>query len=1355
MSDADLTVKFKAEEINVIKTLNDIGKGLDGLDKKTKEVTKNFSENLKNLNNSITNITGKMTGALRSNIAMFAGMVGVGGFVATIKKAIVMADNWEEKMASLSIAIGDNLKLPLAEVEKQIKSLAKTTVFSSGELADAFRLISKSGVKGADEVTGAMKLLEASQKLAVATGSGLGQTVNGVSKIMTAFGISTEKAAEITDKLLVASRKSGMEFSQMSGSMSYLATQASQAGITFDELIAATVGMQRAGIPARNSLMAMTGLIQGIITPSKTMAMHFKNLNTGYKDLNELVQKKGLSGFFEVVEKISGGSNENLKKLIPNMRAMRGAGAMMGDGLENMKKALEELKTSTGQTDVAFKKMMDTKEFDMFQKKVDSILSRIGTKLLPKVMETLDQLGAWFDANADQIVETVSDFVKSLIDFLSFIVKNGDTILKVVVAVWAVEKIAGLTNSIMDLGKAFKGLKTALLALNVPAVTKVLGWLSAPALGAGIVAAAPAAAAIAVSASTIYAAGNLAAPENKPRTSGGMTSAEIGLQPDRVQIPAGTIGDYNPNIPAFGSIEELMKMNEPEPAAAKTPGPTKKIATAEEVAKWKKERADALKLLNDLEKENMGETQKIRVKYEEKIDKIRTARGMKEVERQAAVDELVFKQESDIEEFNDKLAQDQKKILQDYHDMRMDALVEEDKKKLEGEKYLEDLETSFLTDKQKKQKIYEEDIAKIRSMSFVGGEGDRKTAVDLRTKQFEEESGGFWSKLASKDFWENIATGFSERIGEKLFDWALSVADAIASPLTDMMGAFTKIGAMPFNKISEIFGKILEGTDREGVKNLVQEFVKIIENIGRQLPAALTWFAKEGVPQILDAFIENLPTLIDALVDSIPVILNNIISRLDEIILPLIDGILRVIPLIIEQIPVLITKIAEMIPKIIVMIVEAMPSIIGSIGQGIVDAVGGFFTGLATGIADIFRDKSKAEKAQDAKQAAIKEAIKQGKTGAEAGVLGQKAYEQVMGRLYEGGEDLARLDYNKVYQETMEGKGLTQDEARGMLKVQLAADPGPQKSWTERQKAMGEATKKYLEDLAIKKATAIADKIMSSQEEGREDVKLGEKYGGYEEQGAPGEVDTSTLTPTSGEGIRTPEAADAYFGVPVKPAEYHKPIRDPEVEAQKAYDEKLKELVDQIGKNWEKEKAFLIKQGKKPNELRDLEKNFITAATNAANDAARAIYEATIEQVKAENRLNPDYEWSHIAHQGMYIDNITNIARALRAHNGVSIPRGLAPDEVPIIAQTGEAVMNRQWVQNAGGKTSVDQMNRTGSSAAGGVVNNVYVEHNMSNDTAMVIDGMMSGSFRAGKGKLYEQIRGGKVTGYQARRGSL
>ena len=77
--------------------------------------------------------------------------------------------------------------------------------------------------------------------------------------------------------------------------------------------------------------------------------------------------------------------------------------------------------------------------------------------------------------------------------------------------------------------------------------------------------------------------------------------------------------------------------------------------------------------------------------------------------------------------------------------------------------------------------------------------------------------------------------------------------------------------------------------------------------------------------------------------------------------------------------------------------------------------------------------------------------------------------------------------------------------------------------------------------------------------------------------------------------------------------------------------------------------------------------------------------------------------------------------------------------------------MNRNWVRNAGGKQAVDEMNRSGG-GGGRVVNNVYVEHMMSGDTAQVVDAMISGNLRSGAGRLYDKFNAGKPAGYRPRR---
>ena len=1332
MAQSDLVIQFEGKDVNVVAMLKSISDGLSTLEKKSVETTKKFSDNIRNMSNAVSNTTQKLTGALRSQVGMLMGMAGIGGLTAAIVKGIKSAEDFEHRMTRLSVMLNDDFGGSIEGVSEALKKLSKTSLFTALELANGFQKISRSGVKGTNELKGAMEVLDASQKLATATNSDLGATVEGVSRIMAAFGISADKVTDTTDRLFLASRKGKMDFNQLSGAMAFLGTTASQAGISFDDLLGAAVGMQRAGVPARNVTLALNAAIQGILKPSKTMAMNFQDLGTKYKDLQELVRAEGLGGFFGALKKMTGGSLENLQKLIPNFRALKGLSKMTGQGLDEMNKAILEFGTNAGVVDKAFKVVYAGSDFERFAKKVNGFLRDVGEKLLPKVVSSMNEFSAWMDENKETIITLLTTYGETLMEFLKWIVRNAETIAKTFLVIWAVEKIAAVAAAVTDLATSFTALKVAVLAMGSSAT---LGALTAFLAKIG-------AATIATGTAAVAAAGYGAYKMIGAIKGQGETINSMKLQAH----PYDSLGVSSPIASMVDESAAAGEMGPPAP-------PVKKIKTAEEDAKWRKEREDALKALHDFEVSRMNEREKLVEKFHAEQIKWEKQKGVTEEERDKQLQFLQESHNEDMNKFDDeqykkrkeaeqKLDDEVLKAGEDYHAMRMEWQDKEDKKKLEGEKYLEELETSFLTEKQKKQKIYLEDVKRIMSMSFIGGEGDRQTALDLRRKQEEKETGTFW---------QEVAKGFAHKVGAKLLDYALRFADFLTTPLSaisdvfgSMMGGLSGAAGAGFGKITDIFNSILGGANTIDVKDMTQKAVEFFRQLAAQLPAALQWFAKEGAPQIINAFVESLPEVINAIVDAIPIILDSIINNLDDIIIPFVDGILTLIPKLIEKIPLLITEIAKMIPQIIVMIVKALPSIITSIGEGIVDSVGGFFTGLAEGIMDVFTDKSKAEKAQEAKQAAIKEALSQGKSVSEAESLGQNAYDQSMGRLYEGGEDLARLQYNKIHRETLAGNGLTAKEAENLLKAQMAADPGPKKTWPERKKAMEEAGKQYLAELAVTKATAVADEIINSQTQGREDVDLTTSHGGYDSEG----------NPTSGEGVRRPEAADAYLGAPgKKPTATPMPIRDSKVEAQIAYDKALKDALAAIDGKWVTEEFFLRQAGAKEKDIKTAKADFIKQATDAAHTAARAAYEETLARVEAENRLNPAYEWAGHMHAGGYIETAGNLARAIRAHAGVMLPRGLSPDEVPIIAQAGEAVMNRNWVQNQGGKSGIDRMNRTGG-GAGGVVNNVYVEHMMSNDTAQVIDGMISNNLKSGSGKLYEKFNTGRAVGYKTRRAS-
>ena len=1318
---SDLTISFEGKDVNVVSMLKSITDGLNSLEKKSTETTKKFSENIRNMSNAVSNTTQKLTGALRGQVGMLMGMAGIGGLTAAIIKGIKSAEDFEHRMTRLSVMLNDDFGGSIEGVSEALKKLSKTSLFTALELANGFQKISRSGVKGTNDLKGAMEVLDASQKLATATNSDLGATVEGVSRIMAAFGISADKVTDTTDRLFLASRKGKMDFNQLSGAMAFLGTTASQAGISFDDLLGAAVGMQRAGVPARNVTLALNAAIQGILKPSKTMAMNFQDLGTKYKDLQALVRAEGLGGFFGALKKMTGGSLENLQKLIPNFRALKGLSKMTGQGLDEMNKAILEFGTNAGVVDKAFKVVYEGSDFERFEKKVNGFLRDVGEKLLPKVVSSMNEFSAWMDANKETIITLLTTYGETLMDFLKWIVKNAGTIAKTFLVIWAVEKIAAMAVAVMDLVKAFVALKVAVLAMGSSAT---LGALTAFLAKIG-------AATIATGTAAVAAAGYGAYKMIGAIKGQGETINSMKLQAH----PYDSLGVSSPIASMVDKSAAAGEMGPPAP-------PVKKINTAEEVAKLRKEREDALKALHDFEVSRMTERAKLIEKFEAEQLKWTKQKGLSEEVKQRQLQFLQQTHNEDLQKFDDdqqkkrevaerKLDDEVRKAGEEYHALRMEWQDKEDKKKQESDALLQQLwkaaQDEKMTSQEKLKASFAADLEKMRGMTW-NSNGQYQAAVKLRTAQYERETGGFFAsfkKMFTGTFWQEVAEGFAEKVGAKLLDYAVAFADFLTTPLsaltdvfTSLMGGLGNVAGTGLGKITGIFNEILGGGKGvSDVKSMTQSAVEFFKELAKQLPGALAWFAKVGVPQIIKAFVDSLPAVIGALVEAIPIIIDSIISNLDDIIMPFVEGILTLIPELIKRIPELIAAIIELIPQVMAAVIKAIPSIAGSLFTGALkllpDALMGFVRGVGK-MVDAFTMKDRAETAQKAKSDIISEATQAGYTEEQAGALGEQIYEVVMGR----GKDIKELAdyfYDQAYTAEMKKSGDI-----------------------EKAKAAGEKKREEVIAFYKKISPGIKDSSAPATGPGMDQAQIG--------------IDLGLANPNARPSAERKDSIDQAAANRELDKKIH-PLEDPVKVAMIAYEDKLKELLDQIDNDWITEKKFLELQGMAPAKITKAEKTFRENAKTAAHTAAREAYDAIFEEVTAANKLNPNYV-PETLHSGGYINGAINLARTIRAHAGIMLPRGLAPDEVPIIAQAGEAVMNRNWVQNQGGKSGIDQMNRTGSGAGGRVVNNVYVEHMMSNDTAKVIDGLINDNLRAGAGKLYEKFNTGRAVGYKTRRAS-
>lgn len=175
-----------------------------------------------------------------------------------------------------------------------------------------------------------------------------------------------------------------------------------------------------------------------------------------------------------------------------------------------------------------------------------------------------------------------------------------------------------------------------------------------------------------------------------------------------------------------------------------------------------------------------------------------------------------------------------------------------------------------------------------------------------------------WSK-----FFSDVATGFAEAIGQKLFGVFSTISGAIMAP---------------FGQIQSMIGSALGGAGLSDLKGMGQQFVGMMGNIGQTIGPFMEWLANEGAPQIINAFVQNLPIVIDALLQYLPELLQVVMRAIPDIVNVVISRIPDIIATIIEMLPIIMTELINMIPSIVFAFIKQIPRLALEVGKAIAKA---------------------------------------------------------------------------------------------------------------------------------------------------------------------------------------------------------------------------------------------------------------------------------------------------------------------------------------------------------------------------------------------------------------------------------
>lgn len=347
----------------------------------------------------------------------------MGGFNKAMKKAQRSVGKFGKSMKAMGKSMTTNLTMPLLAVgaagvklavdfgssmtkirtlvgasasdlkayEKQVLAISQSTGVAADQLAEGLFFITSAGLSG-------QKAIEALDISAKGAAMGMGEMAdigNALTSIMTAYadeGMTAAKGGDLLHETLKQGKFEASEFMQKLGKV---IPTAAAAGVSFEELGAASATMSKLSGDASGTLTSMNSLMMKLLNPSKQQKDILEEIGISAEDLGKMMDKS-LMGTLQFLFKNLEGNNEMLMKVFGSSKAVTGALSTMGLQSETYKKVLDGMNNSQGNVAEGMEILAGDAGFKM-QKALNSVklvLMDIGDKVMPLVLKMVQKIQA-------------------------------------------------------------------------------------------------------------------------------------------------------------------------------------------------------------------------------------------------------------------------------------------------------------------------------------------------------------------------------------------------------------------------------------------------------------------------------------------------------------------------------------------------------------------------------------------------------------------------------------------------------------------------------------------------------------------------------------------------------------------------------------------------------------------------------------------------------------------------------------------------------------------------------------------------------------------------------------------------
>ncbi|EJR82892.1 phage tail tape measure protein, TP901 family, core region [Bacillus cereus VD156] len=309
------------------------------------------------------------------------------------------------------------------QVKKDILDMAKTSVYSTGQVAAAYAEMGAKGFNAAQSTAALPGVLSA----AAASGEDLGLVANTITSALNAFGLEASESGRVADILAQAANQSAAGMLDMNYAFKYAAGPAHTLGISMEELAASIGIMVDAGSTGESAGTALRASLLRLVSPPKAAAKALDKLGITTTDSNG--KMKSLAQIMGELQK--GMANYTDAQKASTMAAIFGTEAvsgmlnLMNAGPEKINEMTKALENSAGSSKKAADAMLEgwAGALTQMESALDAAARAFTDALAPAITFASDKIASlanWFSDLPSSVQTVIATTVAATTAFLIF-----------------------------------------------------------------------------------------------------------------------------------------------------------------------------------------------------------------------------------------------------------------------------------------------------------------------------------------------------------------------------------------------------------------------------------------------------------------------------------------------------------------------------------------------------------------------------------------------------------------------------------------------------------------------------------------------------------------------------------------------------------------------------------------------------------------------------------------------------------------------------------------------------------------------------------------------------------------------